>query len=73
MDKELVAKHVTEKCKNFTCLFCECKEWTVGDSVFGIVSSNGQVAIPVVAFVCRNCGNVVFISYGTIENISKDS
>jgi hypothetical protein len=63
-------EHVKNTWTNKKCICCKKNNWEVDGGIFRLYR-NDMAAMPLIAVVCINCGNTVFIN-AIVEKIVDD-
>lgn len=73
----LIGTKLNEKIKNFNCVMCGEKNWTLEPFIAPITLSNdfsiklGGQMLPLVSITCTNCGNTHFFNLVTLGIADK--
>ena len=68
LDKVKLIPFLQDKWKNRPCPMCQSTAWNVHESPWQVTKYEGRTltlggaVLPLIAVICRNCGNTVFVN-----------
>ena len=69
---------INEKWLKKECSLCGSNDWNIGDDIMVLMSVNdnksiniGGKTMPVIAIICNNCGNIVFVNPLVIDCVDE--